>query len=225
MPNLFETAVRTAGCISRLRTRQRFDYDRDHPFLRSGTGPSPRWASTVPTLCFGTRVQPGHGRTSPGTPRKPPPTYEFSRCSAAVHRRQRPGPAGRRSTTVSRTSPRRRDLRVARHPQTPRRSCWSVEGLRRLVGAACDSSGAGPHRHRRHRPPPVDAQAGRGATAGGEALTGATGPERGCSSRSGSATPARPTMIAPRLTPGGLATSTRPLALRPDPDQAIVICR
>lgn len=37
-----------------------FDYDRDHPFLHSGTGPFTKMGLDNPdTLYFGTRVQPG----------------------------------------------------------------------------------------------------------------------------------------------------------------------
>lgn len=49
-----------AGCIAGC-THLVFDYDRDHPVLQSGTGPFTKMGLDNPdTLYFGTRVQPGH---------------------------------------------------------------------------------------------------------------------------------------------------------------------
>ncbi|OMC30947.1 hypothetical protein A5740_15805 [Mycobacterium sp. GA-1841] len=58
--DLLEGLQYLAGCISGC-IHLAFDYDRDHPFLQSGTGPFTKMALDNPdTLYFGTRVQPGH---------------------------------------------------------------------------------------------------------------------------------------------------------------------
>ena len=58
--DLLEGLQYLAGCISGC-THLAFDYDRDHPFLQSGTGPFTKMGLDNPdTLYFGTRVQPGH---------------------------------------------------------------------------------------------------------------------------------------------------------------------
>ena len=58
--DLLEGLQYLAGCISAC-THLAFDYDRDHPFLQSGTGPFTKMGLDNPdTLYFGTRVQPGH---------------------------------------------------------------------------------------------------------------------------------------------------------------------
>ncbi len=58
--DLLEGLQYLAGCISGC-THVAFDYDRDHPFLHSGTGPFTKMGLDNPdTMYFGTRVQPGH---------------------------------------------------------------------------------------------------------------------------------------------------------------------
>jgi len=58
--DLLEGLQYLAGCIAAC-THVAFDYDRDHPFLHSGTGPFTKMGLDNPdTLYFGTRVQPGH---------------------------------------------------------------------------------------------------------------------------------------------------------------------
>ncbi|MCG7608145.1 MULTISPECIES: hypothetical protein [Mycobacterium] len=58
--DLLEGLQYLAGCIAAC-THVGFNYDRDHPFLHSGTGPFTKMALDNPdTLYFGTRVQPGH---------------------------------------------------------------------------------------------------------------------------------------------------------------------
>ncbi len=58
--DLLEGLQYLAGCISGC-THLAFDYDRDHPFLHSGTGPFTKMGLDNPdTMYFGTRVQPGH---------------------------------------------------------------------------------------------------------------------------------------------------------------------
>lgn len=58
--DLLEGLQYLAGCIAGC-THLAFDYDRDHPFLQSGTGPYTKMGLDNPdTLYFGTRVQPGH---------------------------------------------------------------------------------------------------------------------------------------------------------------------
>ena len=58
--DLLEGLQYLAGCISGC-THLAFDYDRDHPFMQSGTGPFTKMGLDNPdTLYFGTRVQPGH---------------------------------------------------------------------------------------------------------------------------------------------------------------------
>lgn len=58
--DLLEGLQYLAGCISAC-TSVAFDYDRDHPFLHSGTGPFTKMGLDNPdTMYFGTRVQPGH---------------------------------------------------------------------------------------------------------------------------------------------------------------------
>jgi hypothetical protein len=57
--DLLEGLQYLAGCISAC-THLAFDYDRDHPMLHSGTGPFTKMGLDNPdTLYFGTRVQPG----------------------------------------------------------------------------------------------------------------------------------------------------------------------
>lgn len=58
--DLLEGLQYLAGCIAAC-THVAFDYDRDHPFLHSGTGPFTKMGLDNPdTMYFGTRVQPGH---------------------------------------------------------------------------------------------------------------------------------------------------------------------
>ena len=58
--DLLEGLQYLAGCIAAC-THLAFDYDRDHPFLHSGTGPFTKMGLDNPdTLYFGTRVQTGH---------------------------------------------------------------------------------------------------------------------------------------------------------------------
>lgn len=58
--DLLEGLQYLAGCIAAC-THVAFDFDRDHPFLHSGTGPFTKMGLDNPdTMYFGTRVQPGH---------------------------------------------------------------------------------------------------------------------------------------------------------------------
>lgn len=58
--DLLEGLQYLAGCVAAC-THVAFDYDRDHPFLHSGTGPFTKMGLDNPdTLYFGTRVLPGH---------------------------------------------------------------------------------------------------------------------------------------------------------------------
>ncbi len=58
--DLLEGLQYLAGCIAAC-TSVAFDYDRDHPFLHSGTGPFTKMGLDNPdTKYFGTRVQPEH---------------------------------------------------------------------------------------------------------------------------------------------------------------------
>lgn len=59
--DLLEGLQYLAGCIAAC-THVAFDYDRDHPFLHSGTGPFTKMGGldNPDTMYFGTRVQPGH---------------------------------------------------------------------------------------------------------------------------------------------------------------------
>ena len=58
--DLLEGLQYLAGCIAAC-THLAFDYDRDHPFLQSGTGPFTKMGLDNPdTLYFGTRVGAGH---------------------------------------------------------------------------------------------------------------------------------------------------------------------
>lgn len=58
--DLLEGLQYLAGCIAAC-THVAFDYDRDHPFLHSGTGPFTKMGLDNPdTMYFGTRVQPGN---------------------------------------------------------------------------------------------------------------------------------------------------------------------
>src|SRR6478735_4668962 len=57
--DLLEGLQYLAGCVSGC-THLAFDYDRDHPFMQSGTGPFTKMGLDNPdTLYFGTRVKPG----------------------------------------------------------------------------------------------------------------------------------------------------------------------
>ena len=58
--DLLEGLQYLAGCIAAC-THVAFDYERDHPFLHSGTGPFTKMGLDNPdTLYFGTRVLPEH---------------------------------------------------------------------------------------------------------------------------------------------------------------------
>ncbi|MCW2690358.1 MAG: hypothetical protein JWR37_5248 [Mycobacterium sp.] len=58
--DLLEGLQYLAGCVAAC-THVAFDYDRDHPFLHSGTGPFTKMGLDNPdTLYFGTRVQADH---------------------------------------------------------------------------------------------------------------------------------------------------------------------
>ncbi len=58
--DLLEGLQYLAGCVAAC-THLAFDYERDHPFLQSGTGPFTKMGLDNPdTLYFGTRVKPGH---------------------------------------------------------------------------------------------------------------------------------------------------------------------
>jgi hypothetical protein len=58
--DLLEGLQYLAGCIAAC-THLAFDYERDHPFLQSGTGPFTKMGLDNPdTLYFGTRVHAGH---------------------------------------------------------------------------------------------------------------------------------------------------------------------
>ena len=65
--DLLEGLQYLAGGIAAC-THIAFDYDRDHPFLQSGTGPFTKMGLDNPdTLYFGTRVQAGHDYIVTGT--------------------------------------------------------------------------------------------------------------------------------------------------------------
>lgn len=65
--DLLEGLQYLAGGIAAC-THIAFDYDRDHPFLQSGTGPFTKMGLDNPdTLYFGTRVQAGHEYVVTGT--------------------------------------------------------------------------------------------------------------------------------------------------------------
>ncbi|MCK0176790.1 hypothetical protein [Mycolicibacterium sp. F2034L] len=65
--DLLEGLQYLAGCIAAC-THVAFDYDRDHPFLHSGTGPFTKMGLDNPdTMYFGTRVLPGHEYVVTGT--------------------------------------------------------------------------------------------------------------------------------------------------------------
>jgi hypothetical protein len=58
--DLLEGLQYLAGCIAAC-THVAFDYERDHPFLHTGTGPFTKMGLDNPdTMYFGTRVLPGH---------------------------------------------------------------------------------------------------------------------------------------------------------------------
>lgn len=65
--DLLEGLQYLAGCIAAC-THVAFDYDRDHPFLHSGTGPFTKMGLDNPdTMYFGTRVQAGYEYVVTGT--------------------------------------------------------------------------------------------------------------------------------------------------------------
>lgn len=65
--DLVEGLQYLAGCVTAC-TQLAFNYDRDHPFLLSGTGPFTKQGLDNPdTLYFGTRVVPGHDYVVRGT--------------------------------------------------------------------------------------------------------------------------------------------------------------
>ena len=101
--DLLEGLQYLAGCIAAC-THVAFDYDRDHPFLHSGTGPFTKMGLDNPdTMYFGTRVVAGHEYVVTGT-RGPRPTSASS-CSAASTPTRLSRTARPRSTTASSTSP------------------------------------------------------------------------------------------------------------------------
>ena len=117
--DLLEGLQYLAGCVAAC-THVAFDYDRDHPFLHSGTGPFTKMGLDNPdTMYFGTRVVAGREYVVTASA-EPPPTSAFS-CSAASTPmrgpRQRDGV--RRPQARHR---RRRHVRVAIHPGQPTRS-------------------------------------------------------------------------------------------------------
>src|SRR3954469_8449399 len=64
--DLLEGLQYLAGCIAAC-TSMAFDYDRDHPFLHSGTGPFSKMGLDNPdTIYFGPRVQPRHEYVATG---------------------------------------------------------------------------------------------------------------------------------------------------------------
>ena len=117
--DLLEGLQYLAGCIAAC-THVAFDYDRDHPFLHSGTGPFTKMGLDNPdTMYFGTRVVAGHEYVVTGT-RGPPPTSASS-CSAASTPTRLSRTARPRSTTASSTSPPTAHSSGA-SPRTPTRS-------------------------------------------------------------------------------------------------------
>ncbi|BBY57914.1 hypothetical protein [Mycolicibacterium sarraceniae] len=65
--DLLEGLQYLAGCVAAC-THVAFDYDRDHPFLHSGTGPFTKMGLDNPdTMYFGTRVLAGHEYVVTGT--------------------------------------------------------------------------------------------------------------------------------------------------------------
>ena len=65
--DLLEGLQYLAGCVAAC-THVAFDYERDHPFLHSGTGPFTKMGLDNPdTLYFGTRVLPEHDYVVTGT--------------------------------------------------------------------------------------------------------------------------------------------------------------
>ena len=91
--DLLEGLQYLAGCISGC-THLAFDYDRDHPFMQSGTGPFTKMGLDNPdTLYFGTRVQPGHEYVVTGR-RGTTTDLSLPDAGRRVHRRQRAGQPG-----------------------------------------------------------------------------------------------------------------------------------
>ena len=85
--DLLEGLQYLAGCVAGCM-HLAFDYDRDHPFLHSGTGPFTKMGLDNPdTLYFGTRVRGGRirGHRNPRHHHRP----ELPAARRSVHRRQR----------------------------------------------------------------------------------------------------------------------------------------
>ncbi len=154
--DLLEGLQYLAGCVAAC-THVAFDYDRDHPFLHSGTGPFTKMGLDNPpdTMYFGTRVVAGH-------------EYVVTGKRGDHHRRQLPAPRRRvhrrggpprQRDRVRRPQARHRDrrhIRVAIHPPGHQRAAGDSRGVQRLVSSAGGELRDRTHRHRRHRTAAAD---------------------------------------------------------------------
>ncbi len=120
--DLLEGLQYLAGCVAAC-THVAFDYDRDHPFLHSGTGPFTKMGLDNPpdTMYFGTRVVAGHEYVVTGKRGGPPPTSASSSSAASTPTRWFPT-ARPRSTTAGSTSRPTAHSSGDSPPRTPTRS-------------------------------------------------------------------------------------------------------
>ena len=149
--DLLEGLQYLAGCISGC-THLAFDYDRDHPFMQSGTGPFTKMGLDNPdTMYFGTRVQPGHEYVVTGK-RGTTTDLCFQMLGGEYTDDNVPDSQAAfddRELDIAR----RRHLRMAVHPDEPV-AVGRSRGLQRLVGPARATSASpgptprAPHRHR-----------------------------------------------------------------------------
>ncbi len=151
--DLLEGLQYLAGCIAAC-THVAFDYDRDHPFLHSGTGPFTKMGLDNPdTLYFGTRVQAGYEYVVTGR-RGTTTDLSFQMLGGEYTDDNVPD---------SETAFDDRELDIAADGSfewrvVPKSACATghPRGLQRLVGAA-GHAGHRAVRHRGHRAAALDA--------------------------------------------------------------------
>ncbi len=169
--DLLEGLQYLAGCIAAC-THVAFDYEREHPFLHSGTGPFTKMGLDNPdTLYFGTRVLPGHDYVVTG---KRGTTTDVSFQLLGGEYTDNVVPDSETAFDDQETRHRgRRQLRVAIPPGNAL-PAGDPRGLQRLVGAAWLIRHQAT-RHHGHRAAAADPAADRKALCHSGQAAGAAG--------------------------------------------------